>query len=476
MKHYLLRWLLIFTAVLPTGLLHGQSEWTLRMCIDTALLKNLDLGKSQNNTRIQKVNLRQSKDYLLPTLNATGAQNFSSGRSIDPYSYQYVTQNIFSNVFSVNSGVILFNGFQNRNSIRQSRINVASSEYDALEVQNQITFDVINNYFQVLYAYEQAGLAGEQVRLSMQQVNQTRVLVDAGKKTETDLLRLMSQLGADSLNLVKANSSLRMAKVILQQTMNVPMDPTMEFTPIKAPEPDYPGYAVEELYHASLQVMPEIKSARLKKESSLTGLTIYRGALLPKLSLTGAISSGYSDARKQVSYENTYQTRIIGYLSNNPAQSVIGNIPVTSTTTSSYHFFDQLSDNLSSSLSLNLSVPILNYRQVRNNIQRQKLNIQNAMLDEKKAETGLRKEIEQVYTDILNSAQNYEASLRQVEYAAKSYRNVQDRYDLGITGSVDLQVEYYNYIRAQSEYIQAKYQYLFNLKMLDVYLGNSASL
>src|SRR5688572_6914755 len=94
----------------------AQNKLTLRQCIETALANNLDVQQSGFQAESDKINMQQAKLDLLPDLNGTGSHNFSSGRSIDPYSNSPVTQNISSSNFSVSSGVILFNGLSMQNA------------------------------------------------------------------------------------------------------------------------------------------------------------------------------------------------------------------------------------------------------------------------------------------------------------------------------------------------------------------------
>lgn len=473
MKYCFLTFLFIAIAYLANGQSPGN-VWTLKQCIDTAVVNNIQLRKSNTNVQLSEVDLKQSKDNRIPSLNANASQNFSSGRSIDPFTNQYVTNNIFSNNFSLSSGLVLFNGFQNRNTIRQNSINTNAANYDALAIQNDVIVNVLNGYLQVLYAYEQVDLSFEQVNTVQKQLQQTQSLVRAGKKTITDLYKLEAQAASDSMNLVKAENNLRMAKVNLMQIMNIPVYDAFEVEQIKIENInlELPEESIQEIYAKALTVMPEIKSSELKKESSLIGLQIRKGGMSPRLSISGNIGTGYSSARDLVTYHVRSETIPIGYLQNNPSQVVVADQQIRTATSGAYPYFDQLNDNLSKSLSLNLSIPILNNRQVKNNIQRQKLQIQQADLDLENTKNGLRKEIEQAYTDVKNAKMNYEAARHQLKYAERAFKNIQSKYEMGLGTSVDLQMENNNYLKAKSDLLNAQYQYYFNLQLLEVYKGN----
>ncbi len=464
--------LLIILGILPET--EAQvSQWTMAMCIDTALARNIDLLRGDNTVQINEIALRQARNNLLPTLNATASQNFNSGRSVDPYTYQYVNTNISSNSFALNGGLLLFNGLQQRNTVRQSRLNVQSSEYSAQEIKNTVVLTVLNAYLQILFANEQTDLAREQVRTSIRQKEQTISLVRAGKKTETDLLKLQSQLGSDSLKLIQAQNLVRMAKVNLMQTMNIPVSESIDFeqVPIDQVLLEYDNRSSEEIFAKSMEIRPEIKNASLRRESAEVGLLVYKGAYMPRLFLSAGVSTGYSSARKLTTYNSSSETVTVGYLQGNPSQVVVNEQNIMRPVSSEYPFFDQVYDNINKFVGFNLSIPILNYRQAKNNVLRQKITIRNTELEEDAVKIGLRKEIEQAYTDMINAKANFEASQKQLEYAERSYKNINDKYGIGVSTAIDLQLEFNNYVQARSNLLQAKYQYVFNLKVLDLYQG-----
>lgn len=474
--YYFITMLIVFTTM--TGFAQPAQRWTVAMCIDTALAKNIDLLRSDNTIRVNEIALKQARENLLPTLNASASQNFNSGRSVDPYTYQYVNTNISSNSFGLNGGLLLFNGLQQRNAIRQTRLAVEASEHTAEEIKNTIVLSVLNSFLQVLFAREQVELAREQVKTSERQREQTISLMRAGKRTETDLLKLQAQLGSDSLKLIQAQNIVRMSRVNLIQTMNIPVSDDIDFEQISIDQAlsEYTNQSTEDIFKQSLEIRPEVKSAALRKEGAMVGLQVYKGAYLPRLSLSAGVSTGYSSARKLTTYTSSNETITVGYLQNDPSQLVVSDQSMTRPVSGDYPFFDQLYDNINRFAGLNLSIPILNYRQARNNVLRQKIAIKNAELEEEAVRIQLRKAIEQAYTDMLNSKAQYEASLRQLDYAERSYKNVQDKYGIGVSSSVDLQLELNSYMQARGNLLQAKYQYVFNLKTLDLYQGRSIAL
>ncbi|MEM8895847.1 MAG: TolC family protein, partial [Bacteroidota bacterium] len=132
---------------------------------------------------------------------------------------------------------------------------------------------------------------------------------------------------------------------------------------------------------------------------------------------------------------------------------------------------DQFSDNLSRSLSLNLSIPVFNRWQTEAGIQRSKINQQRAKISAQETRNILRQNIETAYNDALAASKSYGASLKQVTALEESFRVTQSQYNLGAVNFTDFQVANNNLVMAKSDLIRAKYQYLFRLMVLDFYQG-----
>lgn len=89
-----------------------EKKWSLTECIDRALQENTTVKQEQLSNNATELTLDQSKANLIPTLSASGSQGFNFGRSLDPHTNTYISQNNVSNNFSVSSSLNLFTGFQ----------------------------------------------------------------------------------------------------------------------------------------------------------------------------------------------------------------------------------------------------------------------------------------------------------------------------------------------------------------------------
>src|SRR5688572_12905285 len=68
--------------------------WDLRQCVEYALQNNLVIQRSEYNVRSAEVDLDQSKFNLYPTLNGSVNYGYNWGRTVDPVTYEYTTQEL----------------------------------------------------------------------------------------------------------------------------------------------------------------------------------------------------------------------------------------------------------------------------------------------------------------------------------------------------------------------------------------------
>jgi len=437
--------LLIFSACLLFTFVRAQNRvWTFQQCLDTAIQRNISLNQSRLNTDLSRITLEQSKANRFPYLSASARDGISFGRSVNPTTNQYVERTTNSSSFGVNTGVDLFNGFQITRTILQNKMNLDAVKTDVENVRNQVTLNITTAYLQLLFQYEILKAAKNQTEATTIQVDRTQKMVNAGKVPESNLFTIRSQQATDNLAVVNAQGQLDLAKVTLEQLMEIPVTDSFE---VKIPDLVEPSLLLnqtnQEIYNKALTVQPQIAGASIRTNSALLGIKISEGARYPSLSLSGGVNSNYS------------------VTSRTGSNSSVKDSP----------FFPQLWTNLGESIGLNLSIPIYSNRQLKSNIERAKINALSVQLDEQNTRLQLRKTIEQSYTDLRLSIKKYEAVKEQISAAELSYQNMERKYNVGMSTAIDYLIEKNNYFQAQSNGIQAKYDYIFKSKILDFYQG-----
>ncbi len=455
----------------------AQKIWTLEDCINYALENNLDIKKQLLYVESNKKTLLQSGLDMLPNINANGTNVWNFGQTIDQYTNNFATNTVRSNNFYLQSNVVLFNGLQKLNTLKQNQINVLASQYDLDVLKNSISLSVAGFYLDILFNSELLDVAKEQLRITQSQVDRIGKLVEAGSSARGDLLNIQAQRAAEELASIEAENRLNISNLSLQQLIDLPVtrDFRIEKPGLRAVEEPKDLISPEIIYEKSLKARPEIQSAELRVQSAQKSLAIARGILYPSLTFSGSWGTGYSGAAREIDPNVapvvTMQKFGITQLSRD---TVFAYSAQYSTRTTS--FSDQLHQNENQSLGFYLRIPIFNGWQGRNAISQAKILRTQAEIDLDIKKRDLRKLIEQAYADAVASLKKYNSSLEKVNAQEESFKYTQQKFDVGLMTSFDYNNSKKDLTKAQSELLQAKYDFIFKTTILEFYMGNPISI
>ena len=447
--------------------LNGKTQtekWSLTKCLNYAYENNIQIKQNTLNNEINRLEINRLKANRIPSLNAGDNQSFNWNKNSDDNFYN-------TNTFSINSSIVLFNGFQNNNSLKQSELNYKAGEYAIEETKNSISLSIANSYLEILFYTDQVKIAKNQLESTQEQLQNTKNRVDAGILPISNYLQLEAQQYSEELTLTNTENQLRISKLNLMQMMEIPVSDKFEIEiPDKLQLSDYSNMnqSIELIYETALNVRPEIQSSLLNSKSAEYDIKIAKGSQLPKLTLNAGIGTQYSSLASQMSY-GAIESTTIGYLQSNPSELVLSNQP--SVYYNDYPFFDQYNDNLYESVSLNLSIPIFNQYQAKTSIEKSKINLKYAKLDLINTQNTLRKNIEQSFTDLLAAQKEYEANQKLLIAYEKTYSDASKKFNAGMINSIDFLIEKTNLINAENNLLQSKYKLVFKNMILDHYQG-----
>jgi outer membrane protein len=198
-------------------------------------------------------------------------------------------------------------------------------------------------------------------------------------------------------------------------------------------------------------------------------LAAAKGRVSPTISLNGSIGTGYSGLAKDVvGYNNVTDT--LGYVGTTPF-TYLRQDPIFKETP----FSDQFSNNVNKSIGFTITVPLFNGLQTYTSVKNAKLTALNAKLGQDLAEQNLYKVIAQSYANARAALNKYVASKSSVEASEQSFNFAQQKFNVGAISSFDFSTAKSRLITAQSNLLQAKFDYLFKLKVLDFYQGKPLS-
>ncbi|MBD0254144.1 MAG: TolC family protein [Cytophagales bacterium] len=454
-----------------------DNTWSLRECIDYALVNSLRVRSSQLQANADRALAFQSKAAVLPTINASGNYAFNTGRTLDPTTQRFVDTTIQTSRLGLNGSLLLFQGGQQLRTIQQSQTTAKASHYDFEQARITASLNVAQNYLLVLNGRELVEAARLQVEVSRQQADRTERLVTAGSLAQTDLLTLKATLANDQLALTTAENNLRTAKLNLMQAMNLPAQPDFDVESIQLQEPTINAYDVtsQQIYETALETQFSVKSADLRVKSSHFAVQAARGFYYPSLALNAGLNSNFSNQSQRFQVTGETPTidpaDIVGYVGGNSRDLVLRR-PIAqqpTVTTSRYPYFDQIGDNLTSFVALGLNIPILNGWQTRTQVSRAVILQKTTELDAQTVRVQLRQDIELAYNEMQAAASQYVSNKQQVESLDLAFKAAEARFNAGALNSTDYSIAKANLDRARANLILAKYSYYFRMKVLDFY-------
>lgn len=444
---------------------------TLKECIAKAILNNVEAQSSDLQAESSAITLRQSKSNALPDLFANLGHGLNDGRSIDPFSNSYINRSVAYGNYGLSSGIILYNGSQNKNTIQQNRLSYEADKLDAAQTKENIMINVILAYLQILTNRDLLQQSKNSAEVTRKQVERLATLDKAGAIAPALYYDLKGQLANDELAIINNQNALDGAKLSLAQIMNVPFDKSLDVENLSPADVSNVSTSTpDEIYKIASQQFPLIKASQLRRESAAKGLQVARGSYYPTISLSGSINTNYSNAANRSIFLNTSEVASGDYV------TVNGNkIPVitqhSNFSNENIKYVTQFNNNYSTSLFLNLRIPILNAYRAKNRMALAKVNIKAADLNAASANTQLSQLIEQAYFNLNAAGERVSTLEKQVADFRESFRTAEVRFNAGAITQVDYVIAKNNVDRSAGNLIIAKYDYVFRSRILDYYKG-----
>lgn len=432
---------LISFALLSVHVAKAQDQWSLQQCLEYGLTHNNRIKSSQVNSRIKDVNFAVSRNQRLPTVDANVNQvnYFGRGPSRDG---TYTDNNKITANINLSLDWTVFNGFKTKHTIHKNKCDLMASIEDTNSLKFDISVNITSSYLQVLLCKELLAIARAQVKISNEILKKAKALHSMGKNTQTEVAEAVATIASDRLTELECENRYKKALLELTQLVNSPI--TVNFD-VVAPQIDDEVLKLEpppatDVFCYALQNHPSIMSSKYKVESSQKGISISKSAFYPTIILQAGYSNSY------------YYNNIKGY--NNSG------------------FNAQLRNNGTEFIGVTIRIPIFNQLQAYNNVKNARLNNIQACTQLDESYLELKKEIEVAYQDAVGARERFYAATKSTEAQAIVLANEERKYTIGKSTIFNFNEAKKQLLESQSEAIQAKYEYVFSLKIINYYMGN----
>lgn len=420
---------------------YSQKAWTLSDCIGHAIAHNITIRQKENTAKQSEIRLSTARNARLPDLHASAGQNFSFGRGLTAEN-TYTNTNTSSTSFSLGTSIPLFSGFQIPNQIKLERLNLEAATQDLEKARNDISMQVAQAYVQTLYNMEISDVAQRQVTIDSFQVVRLQALYDNGKASEAELSQQKATLAQSRLTATQADNNRQLSLLTLTQLLELesPEGFTVERPAILREMPDAPA-SPDAIYAEAVGIKPEVRSEQLRLSAAERNIDIAKAGLYPTLSFSAGMGSNY------------YKTTGL------PADG----------------FSTQMKNNFSQYLGFSLSIPLFNRFQTRNSIRSAVISRENQQLALDNTKKALYKEIQQTYYNTLAAMQKMESSRQAAQSSSDAFRLMQAKYENGKASMTEFNEAKNNYLKAESDLTQARYELLYQQALIQFYRGRQLS-
>ncbi|HET8838776.1 MAG TPA: TolC family protein [Flavobacteriaceae bacterium] len=417
-----------------------EKKWTLRECVNYALQHNISIQQSELDLKAAKIDKSDAIGNYLPSINANASLAWNTGLT------QNVTTGVLQNQTTRNfstgatAGLSLFEGLRNLRTLQRAKMSRVAAEYSLNKMKEDIALFVANAYLEVLVNKETLKILQEQNLVTQQQLSRTQDLVDAGVVPTGDLLQIKATNASEHQQIIAAENMVKISLINLAQILLIQ---DYENFQIADPEFNVPvtnilDKSVYEIIEVAKEEKYEVKIAEQNLELAKKDIQIAKSNYYP--SLTGFFN---------------YNARA----SNNDSFG------------STMPFMEQLYTFDGISYGLQLNIPVLNGFSVRNSVQRSKINVMRTEYNLQQAKLDLESNVYQAYVDAKGAKEAYEAARVAFNAQQLAYDYASERYDVGLSNSFELSESKFRLTNAESQLIQAKYDYIFKIKVLELYFG-----
>ena len=434
--------ILLLTFCLSGSLMAQTNAWSLQRCIEYARQNNLQVKMEEIAVEQAHNSAVQSKWDLAPSVNAGLSHSMSWGRSVNLQTLEIIkNKRNMSTSGNLSASAVIFGGFSKTNNIKSSMTSLKIAEKQLEKIKNDITIQITRAYLQLLLSREIERSAQESCKSTEEQVERTAKLVDAGSQAYSTLLEVKAQLANEKSQLVAARGDVRTNKLTLMQLLELPEEEENTFDVVAPDESQEQLYLIddiESIYRQALD-LPQVKIAEYNLEKSKYDYKAILGRMMPSLSVQAGYGSYYTDGQSGA-------------------------------------FFTQIEHNKNPSIGFSLNIPVFNGLSARMAARNASLARQNNALMLEMQKESLFKEIQSAHNEAVNALERERAALENMRSIQESFTYTENKFNVGMMNATDYNIAKTNLFKAVSAYYQAKYQYLFQLKILDFYKGKAIKL
>ena len=413
--------------------------WTLQECTEWALEHNLTIAAQAASVEGREIEKNTADMSWLPSVNASASQNWSFGRGLGGNN-TYESGNTSSTSFNLGASMNLFDGLATPRRIQLATLNLEAATADLEKARNDIRVQVAQAYVQILYNYEIADVAREQLAIDSLQVARLEGLFATGRASSAELSQQKASFAQSQVTVIQAQNNVRTSLLTLAQLLELP---DWESFSVVRPEVSLEEVVIghpDDIYADALGIRPEIQAEQIRLQGAARQLQIAKAAYSPSLSLSGGMGTNYY------------------------------------TSFGTQGFWNQLSNNFSQYVGLTLNIPLFTRFSARNQLRTARLNRVNQQIQLQRVKNNLYKEIVQAWNGAVAAQAKWESAQKAREAAQAAFELQEAKYENGKATFTEFNEARNRLVKSESDAAQATYEYLFQTHLVEFYRGGELTL
>lgn len=399
-------------------------ELTLPKTVQMALDYNRDIKVAHYDLKSAEYYIDEAKAGKMPQFNYTFDATRRENSGSSGINNRDSITNSFGHGLSVN--IPLYTGGRVEGQIAVAKLGKTSAQEEILRVEQATKLSAVQGYFGLL-AYEELRDVYHEAVTNMQgHVDNVTAQYNVGTVAKLDVLTSNVSLADAKTNAVTADNNVAVAEANLNNILGLPLQTKLELIDHHLPFESY-DISLQEALDYAMKYRPEVLQAALSVRQAEENIGIANAGNMPTVSV-GA-GNDWSDEDFPGS--------------GNSAWRVTGGI--------TFSFYDGGATNAK--------------------VKQAKQALLAARETEQQTREAVQLAVKQAYLNIRSAAQRVEASQSAVAEAEESFKIARVRYQAGVGINLDVLDAQLNLNQAQTNYIQALYDYNVGIAQLEQAMG-----
>ena len=418
---------ILFLLMFPLAM-YAQDNKTLRFtledCLEYAFSNSYERQSMELSNKSQQLSYEQSKEQRLPSVSASLGESFSNNSSGSG----------FSGNVGINAGMPIYQGGQINATIQQEQLYCEQSALEIQRYDDDLSIQILQSFLTILGNQELLNYQKSVLNSSREAMKQGKRKYEVGAILESDYLLLAAQYASDTNNIVdtqmEIESNLINLKVLLSMNPMQELEIVSPDTAIINTLSSFPS--LEESVAQSIEYSPNLKISNYNVEIAKQSLRIAKSSYYPTVNLSAGVNTGHQNYRN------------------------IG---------------EQLANQLSEQIGISVSIPIYNRGASKLRVQQSEIALEQQQLSYEQDMLSVRQNIVQEYQNMISSYNKYNVSKQTKDAYLKSFEAYNIQFQYGSITAVEMLQQQNSYLNALNNFIQNKYSFILQRKILDVYMG-----